>query len=122
MRSFSSRVIDAPGLCSPSRKVVSKMYKRSFMAGSMGVGPRSTRPTHYKGLPRKAAARGTAGGGGLVCARGAQQQAAEQDARQAEEIGRMRLVRHGPNSNYFSPPCKGAAAFLWWAIRHSASP
>ena len=25
MRSFSSRVIDAPGLCSPSRSVVSKM-------------------------------------------------------------------------------------------------
>jgi hypothetical protein len=35
MRSFSSLVIDAPGLCSPSRKVVSKINKRSFMAGSM---------------------------------------------------------------------------------------
>jgi hypothetical protein len=31
MRSFSSRVIDAPGLCSPSRKVVSKMISWSFM-------------------------------------------------------------------------------------------
>ena len=41
MRSFSSLVIDAPGLCSPSRKVVSKMNKRSFMAGSMGVGAMS---------------------------------------------------------------------------------
>jgi hypothetical protein len=39
MRNFSSLVIAAPGLCSPSRKVVSKMNKRSFMAGSMGVGP-----------------------------------------------------------------------------------
>ncbi len=29
MRSFSSRVMDAPGLCSPSRKVVSKMINRS---------------------------------------------------------------------------------------------
>jgi len=29
MRSFSSRVIEAPGLCSPSRKVVSKMISLS---------------------------------------------------------------------------------------------
>jgi hypothetical protein len=28
MRSFSSRVIEAPGLCSPSRMVVSKMINR----------------------------------------------------------------------------------------------
>src|SRR5581483_7279166 len=31
MRSFSSRVIEAPGLCSPSRSVVSKIIKRSFI-------------------------------------------------------------------------------------------
>ncbi len=31
MRSFSSLVIDAPGDCSPSRKVVSKMNRRSVM-------------------------------------------------------------------------------------------
>jgi hypothetical protein len=31
MRSFSSRVIDAPGDCSPSRKVVSKMMSLSDM-------------------------------------------------------------------------------------------
>ncbi len=36
MRSFSSRVIDAPGLCSPSRSVVSKMIRRS-MAGLQTV-------------------------------------------------------------------------------------
>ena len=30
MRSFSSRVMDAPGLCSPSRMVVSKMIKLSL--------------------------------------------------------------------------------------------
>ena len=30
-RIFSSRVMDAPGLCSPSRKVVSKMINLSFM-------------------------------------------------------------------------------------------
>ena len=35
MRSFSSRVIEAPGLCSPSRIVVSKMIKRSFMVASV---------------------------------------------------------------------------------------
>ena len=32
MRSFSSRFIDAPGLCSPSRMVVSNMIKLSFIA------------------------------------------------------------------------------------------
>jgi hypothetical protein len=31
MRSFSSRVIEAPGDCSPSRKVVSKMMSLSVM-------------------------------------------------------------------------------------------
>ncbi len=31
MRIFSSRVIDAPGLCSPSRNVVSNMIKWSAM-------------------------------------------------------------------------------------------
>ena len=31
MRIFSSLVMDAPGLCSPSRKVVSKIIKRSVM-------------------------------------------------------------------------------------------
>ena len=31
MRSFSSRVIEAPGLCSPSRMVVSNMIKRSLL-------------------------------------------------------------------------------------------
>ena len=37
MRSFSSRVIDAPGLCSPSRMVVSKMIKLSVrMEWSLG--------------------------------------------------------------------------------------
>ena len=34
MRSFSSRVMDAPGDCSPSRKVVSKMMSLSVMVGS----------------------------------------------------------------------------------------
>ena len=34
MRSFSSRVIEAPGDCSPSRKVVSKMISLSLMVVS----------------------------------------------------------------------------------------
>ncbi len=34
MRSFSSRVMEAPGDCSPSRKVVSKMMSLSVMVGS----------------------------------------------------------------------------------------
>ena len=33
MRSFSSRVMEAPGDCSPSRKVVSKMMSLSVMVG-----------------------------------------------------------------------------------------
>jgi len=33
IRTFSSRVMDAPGLCSPSRNVVSKMINRSVMTG-----------------------------------------------------------------------------------------
>mmetsp|Transcript_75038 Transcript_75038/g.176152 ORF Transcript_75038/g.176152 Transcript_75038/m.176152 type:complete len:292 (-) Transcript_75038:376-1251(-) len=42
MRSFSSRVIDAPGDCSPSRSVVSKMISWSVIARSpLGVGARS---------------------------------------------------------------------------------
>ncbi len=45
MRSFSSPVIDAPGLCSPSRKVVSKISKRFFMVpvlpmATPEIGPR----------------------------------------------------------------------------------
>ena len=34
MRTFSSRVMEAPGLCSPSRKVVSKMMSLSVMGES----------------------------------------------------------------------------------------
>ncbi len=109
MRSFSSLVIDAPGLCSPSRKVVSKMYKRSFMAGSM-VGRRRARRDHADALYKSAASGlrrgGTAGGGGSVCAREAQQQAAEQNVRQAEDEGGLRPIRHSLNCMDFSPGCK----------------
>jgi hypothetical protein len=43
MRIFSSRVIDAPGLCSPSRKVVSNMIKRCFIVVLL-FRPLSSRP------------------------------------------------------------------------------
>src|SRR6266576_2439225 len=43
MRIFSSLVIDAPGLCSPSRKVVSNMIKWSFMLCSCMLGRRFLR-------------------------------------------------------------------------------
>ena len=56
-----------------------------------------------------------------MCARDAQQQAAEQKVRQAEEEGRLRLIRHGLNSIYFSPPCKGGDGLLRNS-RHNASP
>ena len=38
MRSFSSRVIEAPGLCSPSRMVVSKMIKLSSVRMEWSLG------------------------------------------------------------------------------------
>jgi hypothetical protein len=55
-----------------------------------------------------------------MCARGAQQQAAEQDIRQAEEIGRVRLIRHSLNCIYFSLPGKGGD-FLRCVSFHNAS-
>ena len=39
MRSFSSRVMDAPGLCSPSRSVVSKMISRLLLMVVSREGP-----------------------------------------------------------------------------------
>jgi hypothetical protein len=42
MRTFSSRVMDAPGLCSPSRKVVSKMMSLSLP--DMSVSPAGRSP------------------------------------------------------------------------------
>src|SRR5438105_10196575 len=38
MRSFSSRVIEAPGLCSPSRMVVSKIIRRFCAIGNDPLG------------------------------------------------------------------------------------
>src|SRR5438034_3424745 len=65
MRIFSSLVIDAPGLCSPSRKVVSKIIKWSDMVSSCKL-----QETLF--LPRIRAGKDTAEKGeGFICARGA---------------------------------------------------
>jgi hypothetical protein len=42
MRSFSSLVIEAPGDCSPSRKVVSKMISLSMLMAQAFVGQSKT--------------------------------------------------------------------------------
>ena len=60
-----------------------------------------------------------------MCVRRAQQQAVEQDVRQAEEKqGGVGLIKHDSNSIYFSSLCKGAAVFsflLRCVNRHNAS-
>src|SRR5688500_3290325 len=74
MRSFSSRVIDAPGLCSPSRMVVSKMIKLSLrMEWSLGL----FRPGHSTDCRQE------------CLARGAQQQAQREERRGGKH-------KHGP--------------------------
>jgi hypothetical protein len=42
MRSFSSLVMEAPGDCSPSRKVVSKMISLSLISNLRYVAPMTT--------------------------------------------------------------------------------
>ena len=75
MRSFSSQVIDAPGLCSPSRKVVSKMIKRSVIGGSSKSG------RNFSGLARGSGAVVHKLWGRVICARGAAAAAASAAAR-----------------------------------------
>ncbi len=91
MRSFSSRVIEAPGLCSPSRSVVSKM-KRCCCSGSVrcllmadsgrGVGAKS---------PPVASDRRCGccsnWGWGRLAVRGAQQQQAAKKRERAHGLG-----------------------------------
>ena len=50
MRSFSSFVIEAPGDCSPSRKVVSKMIRLSVMA-NLPVRQKTKRPAAFASGP-----------------------------------------------------------------------
>ena len=70
------RVIDAPGLCSPSRMVVSKMIKLSVRI-EWSLGP--FRPGHNTDCRQE------------FLARGAQQQAAQREEREREESGNRLL-------------------------------
>src|SRR4029077_11141298 len=85
MRSFSSRVIEAPGLCSPSRMVVSKMIKWSVFMAAPG-GAKNAWMNAFSPWPCGREA-GYSELGGLECARGAQQQPSQRQKRQAEERG-----------------------------------
>src|SRR5690242_18532326 len=78
MRIFSSLVIDAPGLCSPSRNVVSKMIKWSDML------PPASLLVDIRFLPGVGRTSGTAKDGYELSARGAQQQTAEEGGREAK--------------------------------------
>src|SRR6185503_9005909 len=70
MRTFSSRVIAAPGLCSPSRMVVSKMINASFMGISVSC--------RWSDPPRDSGAAGCCTNCGVgYLAREAQQQQAQ---------------------------------------------
>src|SRR6266513_6377560 len=77
MRSFSSLVIEAPGLCSPSRMVVSNMINRSFMVllrAQVDVSIRGVRLRRDRVLPRRVG----------LCAREAQQQTRQRQAAESE--------------------------------------
>src|SRR5512146_3512585 len=110
MRSFSSLVIEAPGLCSPSRIVVSKMMRLllPLMVRSLGANVRMPirREGRVGGLPV----------GALVCAREAQQQAGQQKRRAGEEKLEPEGRTHGGQYNAppglaqaFSPACRPGA-------------
>src|SRR6266853_1445731 len=77
MRNFSSLVIDAPGLCSPSRMVVSNMINLSFM---VPLQVKSRKHPRRLLAPRP----GTAELGLGLCAREAQQQTRQKQAAEGE--------------------------------------
>src|SRR5262249_7637239 len=90
MRIFSSLVIDAPGLCSPSRKVVSKTIKWSAMSAAP--------QTVAKAFPASnSAGPDTAEGMGELSARGAQQQTAEEGGRGRKQP--KQAAAHAPDYN-----------------------
>ena len=92
MRSFSSRVIDAPGLCSPSRRVVSKMIRRSMDFSRKGTSAAcQDKGSKENGL-----------GGKISCARGA-----AAPALAAEALGYGRRAGRGMSSacgHYIAEP------------------
>src|SRR5882672_10907166 len=100
MRSFSSLVIEAPGLCSPSRMVVSNMINLSFMVPLQGeIAKASAAPA--------CAATGTAELDLGLCAREAQQQTRQEQAAEgeAESDG---AEMHAGNITGFPGYCNGA--------------
>src|SRR6266853_1033452 len=102
MRSFSSLVIEAPGLCSPSRMVVSNMINLSFMV------PLQVRLRKH--LRRLLAPRpGPAELGLGLCAREAQQQTRQKQAAEgkAESDG---AEMHAGNITGFPGYCNGAGS------------
>jgi hypothetical protein len=74
MRNFSSLVIEAPGLCSPSRMVVSNMINLSFMV------PLQDEIVKASAAPACAATGYCRIGSVKLCAREAQQQTGEKQA------------------------------------------
>jgi len=85
MRSFSSLVIEAPGDCSPSRKVVSKMIKRSVMAFFRGA--ETKRPAAFASGPL------TRRGGEFVQrALGGRSRRSSAEARRASPVVTIRVI------------------------------
>src|SRR6267143_994589 len=103
MRSFSSLVIEAPGLCSPSRMVVSNMMSRSFM----GAAPHRVPEI----VPRRLLAPrpGTAELGLGLCAREAQQQTRQEQAAEGEAESESAEM-HAANITGFPGYCNGAGS------------
>src|SRR3972149_237367 len=129
MHRFSALVMDAPGLCSPSRMVVSKMISLCLLMAA----PRGNANSPC----RRVGGKGAAELEGLVCAREAQQQASRQESqageRRDEKCGRrghartiarkmgsdqLFRTRQRPSSYpkemlicpHFSPACRPVAA------------
>src|SRR5438477_1324658 len=119
MRSFSSLVIEAPGLCSPSRMVVSNMINRSFM-----VPLRIEMPEI---VPRRLPAPrpGTAELGLGLCAREAQQQTRQEQAAEGEaesDGAEMHAGQYNGFPGLLQPRGIPGAAFLLQPIHVPGQP
>src|SRR5882762_11722150 len=102
MRSFSSLVIEAPGLCSPSRMVVSNMINLSFM---VPLQVKSRMHPQRLLAPRP----GTAELGLGLCAREAQQQTRQKQAAEGEAQSDGAEM-HARNITGFPGYCNGAGS------------
>src|SRR6266508_389965 len=94
MRSFSSLVIEAPGLCSPSRMVVSNMISLSFMVPLQGEIAKAS------AAPACAATGYCRIGFGIMCARGAAADPPEAGCRR----GASTLCGEGARAKYSGFP------------------